>query len=178
MYLSGFFYITFATDLWPRSIFINPPKYIIMEEKVFNKLEQIEKLIRSSGSRVIKLPDVSAITGLANSTIYRKTCSNSIPYYKNDDGKSLFFDREEIEKWCLKHRHATKEEVEGQAVNYVAIGTPLQPSVKASNKGQVAAPIGMLTGKHGKAANRHAAKDEVKEQMTTCCLTKEKGGML
>ena len=93
-----------------------------MEDVILKELAEIKRHAALSGTRVLKLSDVALMTGLSKSNLYKKTCSNAIPFYKNEGGKHLFFEKSEIESWCLKHRHATSEELETEAANYVVAG--------------------------------------------------------
>ena len=94
-----------------------------MEENILKELAEIKRLTTlSAKGRVLLSQDVSILTGLSLSTIYKKTSSNSIPFYKNNDGKLLFFDRGEIENWCLKHSVKTSDEIETEAATYCVTG--------------------------------------------------------
>ena len=91
-------------------------------QKIKEELQQIKQFTVLQAKRALTLKDVALLTSLSKSHLYKLTCSNLIPFYKNDGGKLLFFDKNEIEDWCLKHRHATVEETEQQAVNYCVTG--------------------------------------------------------
>jgi hypothetical protein len=49
-------------------------------------------------------------------------CQKKIPYYKSNGGKLTFFDKNEVEAWCLQHRVKTVSELETEAANYVVTG--------------------------------------------------------
>jgi len=91
------------------------------QQEILKELKELKALAKLQ-KRVLTLPDVALLTGLSHSHLYKKTCDGTIPYYRNNGGKLLFFDREEIENWCLKYRHATKDEVEASAATYCATG--------------------------------------------------------
>jgi len=61
---------------------------------------------------------VAAYTGLSKSYLYKLTSTGGIPCYK-PQGKHIYFSKQEIDKWLLKNRKATIEEIENQAVTYV-----------------------------------------------------------
>ena len=82
----------------------------------------MKRLTLLGAKRVLTLSDVSELTGLSKSTLYKLTCTNGIPFYRNDGGKLLFFDKNEIENWCLKHRIKTADELETEAANYIVNG--------------------------------------------------------
>jgi hypothetical protein len=48
--------------------------------------------------------------------------NKEIPYYKSDGGKLTYFDKSEVEAWCLKHRVKTDDELETEAATYIVTG--------------------------------------------------------
>lgn len=70
---------------------------------------------------MLTLEDVSLLTGLSKSYLYRLTCTHQIPYYK-PNGKQIYFDRAEIESWMKQNRVATQQEAEQAAIAYVVTG--------------------------------------------------------
>ena len=56
--------------------------------------------------------DIAAqYTGYKKSTLYRKTCSNTIPFYRQ--GHRVLFRKEDLEKWLLSDKQETvKEHIE------------------------------------------------------------------
>lgn len=95
------------------------------EETVFDflqrqdeKLKSIEKLLSLSKS-VLNIDEVSKLTGLSKSTIYKNTCYGTIPHYKQS--KHLFFDRLEIESWLKANRGFNVDEIEASSKNSLNI---------------------------------------------------------
>lgn len=74
-----------------------------------------------AAKKVLTLEDVSLLTGLSKSYLYRLTCTHKIPYYK-PNGKQIYFDRAEIESWMKQNRVATQQEAEQAAIAYVVTG--------------------------------------------------------
>jgi len=91
-------------------------------EQIFNELAEIKRFTILASKRALTLSDVCVLTGLSKSHIYKMTSTNSIPFYRNDGGKLLFFDKNEIENWCLKHRNKTTDELEIEAATYCVAG--------------------------------------------------------
>lgn len=60
------------------------------------------KLSLSLAKPVLNINDVSLLTGLSKSTIYKFTRLGTIPHYKQ--AKHLYFDREEVIKWLKQNR--------------------------------------------------------------------------
>ena len=67
------------------------------------ELEQIKTLLLSK-KNVLNINELSDYTGYSKSYIYKLTSRNAIPYFK-PSGKSVFFDRMEIDVWLLKNKH-------------------------------------------------------------------------
>ena len=72
------------------------------------ELEQIKTLLLSK-KNVLNINELSDYTGYSKSYIYKLTSRNAIPYFK-PSGKSVFFDRMEIDVWLLKNKHLQLKE--------------------------------------------------------------------
>ena len=68
------------------------------------ELEQIKTLLLSK-KNVLNINELAGYTGYSKSYIYKLTSRNAIPYFK-PSGKSVFFDRMEIDVWLLKNKHS------------------------------------------------------------------------
>lgn len=77
---------------------------------IFQKLEMIQKQIQNQ-NKILKIDDVVKLTGWSKSHVYKLTASNRIPHYK-PYGKTIYFNREEIESFILSNRINTIEEIE------------------------------------------------------------------
>lgn len=88
-----------------------------MEEK----LNQILVYSLLAAKNVLTLEDVTLLTGLSKSYLYKLTCTKQIPYYR-PNGKQIYFDRAEIEAWMKQNRVATENEIEQKAAIYVTTG--------------------------------------------------------
>lgn len=86
-----------------------------------DKLNKILEYSLLAAKNVLTLEDVSLLTGLSKSYLYRLTCYKQIPYYK-PNGKQIYFDRAEIESWMKQNRVATQQEAEQAAISYVVTG--------------------------------------------------------
>ncbi|MCF0203309.1 MAG: helix-turn-helix domain-containing protein [Bacteroidaceae bacterium] len=74
------------------------------------KLDRIERYNLLAAKRALLIDDVALLTGWSKCYIYKLTCTHEIPHYK-PNGKTIYFDKEEIEEYLLKGRVATKLEV-------------------------------------------------------------------
>jgi excisionase family DNA binding protein len=72
------------------------------------ELEQIKTLLLSK-KNVLNINELAKYTGYSKSYIYKLTSRGAIPYFK-PSGKSVFFDRVEIDVWLLKNKHLQVKE--------------------------------------------------------------------
>jgi excisionase family DNA binding protein len=82
------------------------------------RLKNIENLLSLSKS-VLNIDEVSKLTGLSKSTVYKFTCYGTIPHYKQ--AKHLYFDRVEIESWLKENRGFNADEIKADAKNSLNI---------------------------------------------------------
>lgn len=89
-----------------------------MEERILKELTEIKRYTLLQAKSVLTLDDVVLLTGLSKSHLYRLTCTHQIPFYK-PNGKTVFFDRNEIEAWMRQNRVGTQQEAENGAIRYI-----------------------------------------------------------
>lgn len=89
-----------------------------MEEIVLKQLAEIRNFSLLAAKNVLDLDDVVLLTGLSKGYIYKLTCKKEIPYYK-PNGKLIYFDRQEVEKWMKQNRVNSVVEAEQQASKYL-----------------------------------------------------------
>lgn len=88
---------------------------------LYNKIEaqqkQIDDLLKKCylSKKVLTLQEAHEYTGLSTSYLYRLTSTNQIPHFK-PSGKLIFFEREELDKWLLRNRVKTQEEIEQEVL--------------------------------------------------------------
>jgi len=85
-------------------------------DKIIEKLDNLEAVFIQQKT-VLNLEEVAAYTGLSKSCLYKKTSTGGIPCYK-PNGKHIYFNKNEIDKWLLSNRKPTSEEIETDAINY------------------------------------------------------------
>lgn len=90
-----------------------------MNEEIKQQLDRIERNSLLAAKKVLRIEDVALLTGFTKSRIYAMTCVGAIPHYK-PTGKTIFFDREEVEAWLTQNRTrvATREEVAQKVADY------------------------------------------------------------
>ena len=89
--------------------------------EILGKMDELASVTALSTKKVLRVKDLCLLTGFKPGQIYRLTCYNQIPHY-NLNGKTLFFDREEIDKWMKNNKVATNEEIRERATKYVLGG--------------------------------------------------------
>lgn len=89
-------------------------------DKIIEKLDKLETVFIQQKT-VLNLEEVAAYTGLSKSSLYKRTSTGGIPCYK-PNGKHIYFNKNEIDKWLLSNRKATSEEIETAATNYCLTG--------------------------------------------------------
>lgn len=80
-----------------------------MEKEVVQRLDRIEQYIKVCDKNILTVEDVALLTSLSKDRIYTLCSERRIPHYKQ--GKT-YFRRDEVEKWLLSNRIATKEEID------------------------------------------------------------------
>lgn len=81
------------------------------------KLEEgIERLERGvfGFKRIMTLSELASYIGMSESYIYKLTSRNVIPHYQ-PLGKTIYFDRYEIDEWILRSKVPSKKEIERKA---------------------------------------------------------------
>lgn len=92
----------------------NKNKAVIDVEVILEKLTNIEKMLIEQNmykKDILSLTEASAYLDLAPSFIYKLTSAFSIPFYK-PNGKKIYFERKELDKWLLKNKCLSAEQIE------------------------------------------------------------------
>jgi excisionase family DNA binding protein len=82
-----------------------------MSEQIIKKLERIEGLL-SFQKQVLNFSDMLMLTGMSESRLYKLTSARKIPFSKV--GRSLYFDRTQIEEWLMSNPVLTDKQLEVQ----------------------------------------------------------------
>ena len=88
-------------------------------ESLDERLRNIESLLLTQKT-VLNFDEAADYTGISKSYLYKLSCSGGIPCYK-PNGKTLFFNRLELDQWLLRNRKATNKEIEAKAETYVTV---------------------------------------------------------
>jgi len=93
-----------------------------MLEKILTEFAELKAITLLSAKKALNLDEASLMTGLSKSCMYKKTHKREIPFYKANNGKYLYFDRDELNSWMLCNRIKTNDELEAEAISYCVTG--------------------------------------------------------
>ena len=92
-----------------------------MDEKIFEKLENIERMLVEQNllkKEDLNFSEASVYLEVSHSHLYKLTSSGALPAYK-PNGKKLYFNRKELDTWLLSNKQVTSTEIEEQANQYL-----------------------------------------------------------
>jgi excisionase family DNA binding protein len=89
----------------------------VKENQIELRLLRIEKLLLSNKT-VLTFNETAEYTGLSKSYLYKLTSAGMIPHSK-PNGKQVYFDKTELDKWLLRNTVRTNEEMNATAATYV-----------------------------------------------------------
>lgn len=98
---------------------LNKGEYVELLKETFREV-LIEKIANNSSHlpEILNIKQVSEFLHLAVASIYEKTSQKQIPHFKK--GNRLYFNRTEIEAWIQEGKVKTANEIESQAITYLA----------------------------------------------------------
>lgn len=91
------------------------------EQIILDRLDCIEKLLRELNlikKEVLTIIEAAEYLEISQSHLYKLTSTGSIPCYK-PNGKKVYFNRAELDKWLLTNRQASKADIEQKADEFL-----------------------------------------------------------
>lgn len=88
-------------------------------QSIDERLKNIESLLLSQKT-VLNFDELAVYTGLSKSHLYKLTSTGGIPIYK-PNGKHLFADKIEIDRWLLQNKKKSNAEIEIEASTSVTL---------------------------------------------------------
>lgn len=88
-------------------------------KEIIQRQSNIEKLMYTQ-KNVFTFEECKKYTGLSSSHLYKLTSRGLIPHFK-PQGKYIYFDRIELEKWLLRNPVKLQEEIEQEAIKYTTL---------------------------------------------------------
>ncbi|MES2378116.1 MAG: excisionase family DNA-binding protein [Bacteroidota bacterium] len=83
-----------------------------------NTLAYIENLLLAQ-KQVLNINEFCRYVGVSKSFCYKLTHTKAIPFYC-PNGKLIFFNRDEVDKWLLSNPINPVADVEQETINYIA----------------------------------------------------------
>ena len=74
-------------------------------KKLFRKMDSLERRL-GQGKKVMTMKEASEFTGFSMAQLYVLTRTRAIPHSK-PNGKTIFFDKSELNDWLLKNKIET-----------------------------------------------------------------------
>ena len=84
-------------------------------ELIKKELQVIKELLANNKKKVLNLNELADYIGFSKSYVYKLTSQNLIPHSK-PNGKAVFFDRDEIDKWLLNNSTITHQQSRRKAL--------------------------------------------------------------
>ena len=88
---------------------------------ILEKLEKLEQRIGEQNllmKEVLNFNDACNYLDISASHLYKLTSQKSIPHFC-PQGKKLYFNRAELDKWLQRNRQTSTDEIETMAANYL-----------------------------------------------------------
>ncbi len=85
-----------------------------MDEQVLTEIRELKKLIFEQNmlqKEVLNFNEAAVYLEVSHSHLYKLTSTGTIPAYK-PNGKKLYFNRQELNKWLLSNRQASLSDIE------------------------------------------------------------------
>lgn len=91
-----------------------------MDEQVLTEIRELKKLIFEQNmlqKEVLNFSEAAVYLEVSHSHLYKLTSTGTIPAYK-PNGKKLYFNREELNKWLLSNRQASLSDIEEEVSQF------------------------------------------------------------
>ena len=91
-----------------------------MDEQVLTEIRELKKLIFEQNmlqKEVLNFNEAAVYLEVSHSHLYKLTSTGTIPAYK-PNGKKLYFNREELNRWLLSNRQASISDIEEEVSQY------------------------------------------------------------
>jgi excisionase family DNA binding protein len=91
-----------------------------MDEQVLTEIRELKKLIFEQNmlqKEVLNFNEATVYLEVSHSHLYKLTSTGTIPAYK-PNGKKLYFNREELNRWLLSNRQASVSDIEEEVSRF------------------------------------------------------------
>ena len=91
-----------------------------MDEQVLTEIRELKKLIFEQNmlqKEVLNFNEAAVYLEVSHSHLYKLTSTGTIPAYK-PNGKKLYFNRQELNKWLLTNRQTSLSDIEEEVSQF------------------------------------------------------------
>jgi len=89
-----------------------------IQNNIESKLNRIVEILKFQNAEPMNFESACKYLSISKSYLYKLTCKNRIPFYR-PNGKKIFFEKSELNKWLLKNRSKSESELEEEANNHI-----------------------------------------------------------
>ena len=90
-------------------------------EEILSRLDRIEAYAAISAKKILTIDEAAMLIGRSKKYVYRLTSERSIPHCKQ--GRSLYFKKDELERWMTGQKIATDDRMNKAATTRVALNS-------------------------------------------------------
>lgn len=94
------------------------------QDNLTTQLNRIEEILNFQNAEPMNFESACKYLSISKSYLYKLTSKNQIPFYK-PNGKKIYFEKAELNKWLLKNRIKPESEIEQNATDYLMRGEPI-----------------------------------------------------
>lgn len=91
-----------------------------MDELILKEVQELKKLIFEQNmlqKEVLNFNEAAVYLEVSHSHLYKLTSTGTIPAYK-PNGKKLYFNRQELNKWLLSNRQTSLSDIEEEVSQF------------------------------------------------------------
>ena len=91
-----------------------------MDELILKEVQELKKLIFEQNmlqKEVLNFNEAAVYLEVSHSHLYKLTSTGTIPAYK-PNGKKLYFNRQELNKWLLTNRQTSISDIEEEVSQF------------------------------------------------------------
>ncbi|MBU1013588.1 MAG: helix-turn-helix domain-containing protein [Bacteroidetes bacterium] len=92
-----------------------------MDDIILKELHELKKLINEQNllkKDVLNFSEACQYLDISESHLYKLTSRKQIPHFC-PQGKKLYFNRQELDRWLQQNRQNTNDEIEKEATDYI-----------------------------------------------------------
>ena len=85
---------------------------------VENELTAIRQMLEGNMKNILSFTQTTEYLGISKSHLYSMTSKKLIPHYK-PNGKMIYFEKSEIDKWILRNKQLTENDYSELAEHHI-----------------------------------------------------------